>query len=91
MQEEAQIQKVYMEKMNFMKDTGNFFLMIDADHMYQADRDLYRKLVGFPSEIIPIMDVVAVEVYIDMRKQNMEENFETEMDIMQDSQNILVG
>lgn len=54
-----------------MKDTGNFFLMVDADHLYQSDKDFYRKMVAFPGEVIPIMDIVAIETFIELRKQNM--------------------
>lgn len=42
-----------------LRDSGEFFLMIDASDIYAFDKGFYNKLLSWPGDFITIMDFVA--------------------------------
>ena len=54
---------LYIDKLKEINDTGYTSLNINGKHINSFDPNLYRQLVNFPTEIIPIMDKVVNEVY----------------------------
>jgi DNA replication licensing factor MCM4 len=49
-----------------IKDTEIYILNIDGSHLQSFDRQLYTALVNYPTEIIPIMDSVTTQVYLEI-------------------------
>ncbi|KRX01028.1 Nucleic acid-binding, OB-fold [Pseudocohnilembus persalinus] len=95
MEEEQQesYEFTYREKMNNMKDSGDFFLMINADHLRQYNQDIYKRMINFPGDIIPILDSVSIDTYQELRKAMREQglNQESDQEIFSDANKILVG
>ncbi len=40
--------------------------MIEGEHLFQFDKNMYYQLTNFPSEIIPIFDKVAQKFYMEL-------------------------
>jgi len=40
-------------------------LEIDCDHIFQFDQGLYRQIVDYPTDIIPIFDLVITQLFKD--------------------------
>ena len=55
---------MYARALIGVRTTGQLNLAINCQHMgsYTATRKLYHQLVQYPQEIVPIMDLVGVEV-----------------------------
>ena len=45
------------------------YLNVDCMHMYAYDEDLYKQLIAYPGEVIPLLDVEAREIAEDLRGQ----------------------
>lgn len=56
-------QKYYYNQILEIKNTRIFYLTIDGSHIHEYDKLLYWQLVNYPTEMIPIMDAVANNVY----------------------------
>ena len=48
----------YVEQLKQIKDTEIYMLDIDCDHIFQYDAGLYRQIVNYPADVIPIFDLV---------------------------------
>lgn len=59
-------EKVYLTKLNVIRETENYVLEVDADHIFQYDRTLYNQTVYYPSDIIGLFDKAAGEVYAEL-------------------------
>ncbi|MCQ2819646.1 MAG: AAA family ATPase [archaeon] len=59
----------YKERMTEIKDTQVFILNVDGQHLKSFDNMLYWQLINYPTEMIPIMDGVANQVYIETQKE----------------------
>lgn len=81
--EENLLYKIYLEKLGQIKESDNFILQIEGDHIFQFKQSLYMRLIFFPSDVIPIMDQVTQQVF-------REQFAVTEVD-MENSVRILVG
>ncbi len=68
-------QKEYMEMMKTMLDLGVTALNLDAKNLkaYPPTKKLWYQLQGFPSEIVPIMDLAIRDVMIDLAESRMKE------------------
>lgn len=55
-----------MRQLKEIKDTEIYILNIDGNHLNSFDRQLYLSLVNYPSEMIPIMDSVTTQVYLEI-------------------------
>jgi DNA replication licensing factor MCM4 len=56
----------YVRQLKEIKDTEIYILNIDGNHLNSFDRQLYLSLVNYPSEMIPIMDSVTTQVYLEI-------------------------
>lgn len=56
----------YIELLKLAMDTEQYTLEVDCDHIYQFDQLLYKQLENYPSEIIPVFDLVATQTYKDL-------------------------
>ena len=52
---------LYMQKLEEIYTLEDPFLNLDCHHLYEFDADLYRKLVNYPQEVIPIFDMAVNE------------------------------
>ncbi len=55
--------RYYMDKLYQIRETDQYNLLINADHIFQQDRTLYYQLINFPGEMIKIFDQVANKVF----------------------------
>lgn len=53
----------YIEQLKQIKETETYMLDVDCDHIYQYDQQLYRQIENYPSDIIPIFDLVATHCF----------------------------
>jgi DNA replication licensing factor MCM4 len=53
----------YIEQLKVIQDTEQYILEIDCDHIYQYDQLLYKQLENYPSDVIPMFDLVATRCY----------------------------
>ena len=52
----------YQNKIDQMKETGIIYNMqMNCEHLHQYDKGLYNKLIKFPTEVLPIFDLVVQE------------------------------
>lgn len=57
---------LYMQKLEEIYTLEDPFLNLNCHHLYEFDKDLYRKLVSYPQEVIPIFDMAVNEVFYDL-------------------------
>jgi len=73
-EENGDEQSEYMKLMKEIKETENYILHLDCDHIYQFDkyfsvinhyfcRLLYSQLINFPADVIPYFDLAASQVF----------------------------
>ena len=62
----------YIEKLKEMREMESPILEVDCDHIFQFDQALYRQIVDYPADIIPIFDLVASQVYKELFIYNMQ-------------------
>jgi len=56
-------QTIYLTKFNKMLQLEQFYLDIDADHIYQFDKQLYNQLINYPSDMILYFDRAATRLF----------------------------
>ena len=53
----------YIQKLQQIAETEEFTLDVDCDHLFQYNENLYRQLEDYPTDVIPIFDLVALNVF----------------------------
>jgi len=56
-------QPLYLTKLHRLHTYEQYYLDVDADHIYQFDKQLYQQLVFFPSDVILYFDRGASRLY----------------------------
>jgi DNA replication licensing factor MCM4 len=56
-------QPFYVEKLSEIHETENWILDVDCEHLYEFDPTIYRQLENYPTDIIPIFDLVVTSLY----------------------------
>jgi DNA replication licensing factor MCM4 len=56
----------YIERLREIHETEQYILDVDCDHVFEFDNSLYRQLENYPTDIIPIFDLVVTAVYKDL-------------------------
>ena len=56
----------YHRMLEEIKETRVYILNIDGHHLHKFDQMFYWEILNFPSEIIPIMDIIASQVYAEI-------------------------
>ena len=54
-----------------MRELDGNVLDIDCDHVFQFDQHLYKQIEDYPSDIIPIFDLVVTQVYKELDMYNI--------------------
>jgi DNA replication licensing factor MCM4 len=55
----------YITKLKEMAETEEYILDVDCHHLYEFRRSLYKQLEDYPADVIPIFDLVALQVFKD--------------------------
>ena len=63
---------IYMTQLRQIQDTEVYVLNLDCRHLQDYDKDLYRKFVFYPSEMIPYVDAVVNQMYKEMVNDDTE-------------------
>lgn len=53
----------YIEQLKNIYETQQYILDVNCDHIYEFDQGLYRQLENYPTDIIPIFDLVVTHLY----------------------------
>jgi len=53
----------YIERLKEIHETEQYILNVDCDHIFEFDIGLYRQLENYPTDIIPIFDLVVTGLY----------------------------
>ena len=53
----------YIQQLMLIMETEQYILDIDCDHIYQYDQVLYKQLENYPSDVIPMFDLVVTACY----------------------------
>ena len=61
----------YIQKLKEVRDLDLNVLDIDCDHLFQFDQGLYRQIVDYPADIIPIFDLVVTQLYKELDIYNI--------------------
>ena len=56
----------YIKLIHEIRETEIFLLTLDARHIHSFDNVLYFQILNYPSEMIPIMDICANQVYTEL-------------------------
>lgn len=54
---------LYIEKLREIHETERYILDVDCEHVHEFDESLYRQLENYPTDIIPIFDLVVTGLY----------------------------
>ncbi len=49
--------------------TENYILDVNCDHIFEYDQSLYRQLENYPTDIIPIFDLVVTGLFKETKEQ----------------------
>ena len=64
-------QSYYVQKLKEIRELDQTVLEIDCDHIFQFDQGLYRQIVDYPTDIIPIFDLVVTQIYKELDMYNI--------------------
>lgn len=53
----------YIEQLKHINETESYVLDVDCEHIYEFDQNLYRQIENYPTDIIPIFDLVVTGIY----------------------------
>lgn len=53
----------YMKKLRQVRETDQFFVSVNAEHIFEFDRLLYYQLIYYPAETILYFDRVIMDIY----------------------------
>ena len=53
----------YIERLKEIHETEQYVLEVDCDHVFEYDNALYKQLENYPTDIIPIFDLVVTGLY----------------------------
>ena len=66
----------YIQKLEQIAETEEFTLDVDCQHIFAFSPQLYRQLEDYPTDVIPIFDLVALNVYKEYVLSNQANNME---------------
>lgn len=61
--EQFNIEPFYITKLKEMQETEEYTLEVDCNHLFDFKKSLYRQLEDYPADVIPIFDLVALQVF----------------------------
>lgn len=81
------VEPFYITKLKEMAETEEYTLDVDCSHLWEFNRTLYKQLEDYPADVIPIFDLVALQVFKehlsygnpgDVQGSNLQENEQNE-------------
>jgi DNA replication licensing factor MCM4 len=54
---------IYLQALQQCSETEEYILNIDCNHIWEYDQILYRQLENYPSDVIPMFDLVASQCF----------------------------
>jgi DNA replication licensing factor MCM4 len=63
---------VYIEKLKEMRELEEYTLDVNCDHVFQVDQSLYRQIVEYPTDLIPIFDLVVSQIAKELFMYNID-------------------
>lgn len=63
------LEPLYPQLLAKAVDTENPNINIDCSHLHSFDQDLYKKLVLYPQEVIPIFDIVVQKFVVKLKEE----------------------
>lgn len=64
----------YIQLLSEIKQTEIYVLTVNCDHIFQFDKQLYQQLINYPSDIIPLFDLAANELFKQLNGEGMIED-----------------
>jgi DNA replicative helicase MCM subunit Mcm2 (Cdc46/Mcm family) len=64
----------YIEQLRNIRETEQYILDVDCDHIFEFDQGLYRQLENYPTDIIPIFDLVVTGLFKEQILSEVENN-----------------
>jgi DNA replicative helicase MCM subunit Mcm2 (Cdc46/Mcm family) len=64
----------YIEQLRNIRETEQYILDVDCDHIFEFDQGLYRQLENYPTDIIPIFDLVVTGLFKEQILAEVENN-----------------
>lgn len=61
----------YIERLKEVRDMEQQVLDVDCSHIHSYDQSLYRQIENYPTDIIPIFDLVVTQVYKELDMYNL--------------------
>lgn len=65
---------IYITKLKQIAETEEYTLDVDCGHVYQYNQQLYKQLEDYPTDVIPIFDLVALNVFKEFVLSGMQNN-----------------
>ena len=65
----------YISLLKQIAETEEYTLDVDCCHILEFNKSLYKQLEDYPTDVIPIFDLVAVQVFKEFIQQNIQ-NFD---------------
>ena len=53
----------YIEMLKHINETEQYVLDVNCEHIYEFDQSLYRQIENYPTDIIPIFDLVVTGIF----------------------------
>jgi DNA replication licensing factor MCM4 len=73
-EEDYSREPLYIERLREIHETEQYILDVDCDHVFEFDNSLYRQLENYPTDIIPIFDLVVTALYKDLYLAQQNQN-----------------
>jgi DNA replication licensing factor MCM4 len=70
---------IYIQHLMEIKETEVYILQVDGRHINKFDSALYYQITNFPTEMIPIMDIVANQVYSELTDKRVTNLIQTRL------------
>lgn len=74
----------YIEKLKEVRDMELTVLDIDCSHIFAFDPQLYRQLEDYPTDLIPIFDLVVSQIYKELDMYNLGGDHQIDPDQQED-------
>jgi DNA replication licensing factor MCM4 len=64
----------YIQLLTEIKQTEIYVLSVNCDHIFQFEKPLYQQLINYPSDIIPLFDLAANDLYRQLNNESLNED-----------------
>jgi DNA replicative helicase MCM subunit Mcm2 (Cdc46/Mcm family) len=64
----------YITLLKQIAETEEYNLDVDCSHIYDFNKSLYKQLEDYPTDVIPIFDLVTEQVFKEYIQQQQDDN-----------------